>query len=298
MYNDVEYYYVKNIQGDIIGLVDSSGTWVVEYSYDAWGRVLLMTGTLASTLGQDNPLRYRGYFYDSETGLYYLKSRYYSPELGRFISSDSQLNIINGLSCFNLYAYCGNNPVNRSDMNGTFWEDVKSWVKGKVESAKSYVKKAVDSFVQKAVSKLFTSGSSNILKTLHYEARAIANGNHATYSQVISDDSWTKIGEDQTKFHDNRNGNSEQKFTHNDGREAVFDGDTLLPMTDSRYIATYNVCSIRQLPKNKNDHVITDYVLFGATTVLHGVYDVVPYYIWGNSSDDTTPLIDRIIMSN
>ena len=69
MYNGNDYYYVKNIQSDIIGLVDGSGTWVVEYSYDAWGRVLSVTGTMAMTLGQDNPLRYRGYFYDVEMGL-------------------------------------------------------------------------------------------------------------------------------------------------------------------------------------------------------------------------------------
>ena len=69
MYNNAEYYYVKNIQGDIIGLVDGSGAWVVEYSYDAWGRVLSVTGTLAATLGQENSFRYRGYFYDAGTEL-------------------------------------------------------------------------------------------------------------------------------------------------------------------------------------------------------------------------------------
>ena len=191
------------------------------------------------------------YINPAETGSYYLKNRYYNPKLGRFISADSQLDIVNGLSCFNLYAYCGNNPVNRCDANGKFWEDVKNWIKGKVESAKSYAKKVVDSFVQKTVSKVLSSGASNILKTLHYEARAIANGNHATYSQVDSDKNWIEVGANQTKFHDNRIGNPEKKFTHNDGREAVFDGDTLLPMTDPRYIATYNVCSIRQLPEKK-----------------------------------------------
>ena len=111
LYNEVEYYYVKNLQGDIIGLVDGNGAWVVEYSYDAWGNVLSVTGTMAATLGQDNPIRYRGYFYDAETGLYYLGSRYYSPELCSFISPDTLdiLGVSNNLYYKNLYAYCDNN---------------------------------------------------------------------------------------------------------------------------------------------------------------------------------------------
>ncbi|MBQ1189939.1 MAG: RHS repeat-associated core domain-containing protein, partial [Lachnospiraceae bacterium] len=123
MYNGNEYYYVKNIQSDIIGLVDGSGTWVVEYSYDAWGRVLSVTGTMAMTIGQDNPLRYRGYFYDVESGFYYVSSRYYDPGVGRFISADTTdiLGVDSDLYDKNLYAYCDNNPVMRKDLNGQVW---------------------------------------------------------------------------------------------------------------------------------------------------------------------------------
>ena len=123
MYNGVEYYYVKNLQGDIIGLVDGSGAWVVRYRYDAWGRVLSVTGNLAATLGQDNPLRYRGYFYDVETGFYYVSSRYYAPEVGRFISADTESVLFKdfeNLIQYNLYAYCWNNPVNMMDAEG-YW---------------------------------------------------------------------------------------------------------------------------------------------------------------------------------
>ena len=77
VYNGTTYYYLRNAMGDITGLVNTSGAQVVSYTYDAWGKLLSTTGTLASTLGVDNPLRYRGYFYDTETGLYYLTSRYY-----------------------------------------------------------------------------------------------------------------------------------------------------------------------------------------------------------------------------
>ena len=83
------YFYVRNLQNDVIALVDEDGNEVVHYTYDSWGKILSITGSLKDTVGQQNPFRYRGYFYDSETGTYYLKSRYYDPELRRFIRSDN-----------------------------------------------------------------------------------------------------------------------------------------------------------------------------------------------------------------
>ena len=114
-YNGVVYYYLVNAQGDVVGLIDSTGVAVVQYTYDAWGRLLSTSGTAASTLGINNPLRYRSYIYDRETGLYYLQSRYYNPTWGRFINAD------NNFSYLNLFAYCANNPVNATDPNGEHW---------------------------------------------------------------------------------------------------------------------------------------------------------------------------------
>ena len=88
IYNNNYYYYQKNLQGDVIRILNYSGNVVVEYTYDAWGKVLTTTGTLASTLGQYNPFRYRSYYYDTETGFYYLQSRYYDPVVGRFLNAD------------------------------------------------------------------------------------------------------------------------------------------------------------------------------------------------------------------
>ena len=105
----------------MISLIDSAGTSVVEYTYDAWGRVFPATGTLASTLGQANPFRYRGYYFDTESGFYYLQSRYYDPMTGRFINADdtSILQMTQGeLLGGNLYAYCGNNGVMNVDPDG------------------------------------------------------------------------------------------------------------------------------------------------------------------------------------
>ena len=79
-----------------MAILDTNGTKVVGYSYDAWGRLLTRTGSMASTLGLHNPLRYRGYVYDQESGLYYLQSRYYNPEIGRFINADNQIAEIGG----------------------------------------------------------------------------------------------------------------------------------------------------------------------------------------------------------
>ena len=119
-FNGTLYSYVHNLQGDIVGIVDSSGSLVVEYKYDAWGKpTLVRTLTTAyEALAELNPFRYRGYVYDEETGLYYLRSRYYSPKLGKFLISDYWLCTGQGVFSANRYCYCGNNPVIAIDGDG------------------------------------------------------------------------------------------------------------------------------------------------------------------------------------
>ena len=150
-YNGTVYYYMYNPQGDVIGLFNDNLDVVVEYAYDSWGNLVSMTGSLASTLGQDNPFRYRGYYYDSETGMYYLNSRYYHPQIGRFINADGYVQTGQGLLDKNMFAYCGNNPVNRIDPSGQSWADVKNWfaekwnsVKEKFESLKKKAEKFIN----------------------------------------------------------------------------------------------------------------------------------------------------------
>ena len=116
-------YYVRNAQNDITGLIDASGTLVVEYKYDAWGKLLSTTGSLASTIGVRNPFRYRGYYYDTETGLYYVGSRYYDPEIRRFISADDVSSLdrdVCSIHQYNMMLYCEGNPVNKLDEDGFF----------------------------------------------------------------------------------------------------------------------------------------------------------------------------------
>ena len=118
---DTLYYYLYSVQGDVIAIMRAAtGQVVAKYSYDAWGKCTV-TNASGYTVGEKNPFRYRGYYYDTETGLYYLNSRYYSPEFGRFISADNQLSIGDDLTGLNLFAYCGNNPINRVDPTGEAW---------------------------------------------------------------------------------------------------------------------------------------------------------------------------------
>ena len=115
-----EYYYIRNLQGDIIGLIDKNGTEVVSYTYDTLGKLISIEGSLKDTVGVKNPYRYRGYRYDTETGLYYLNARYYNPEWGRFINADGALGATGELLSYNMFAYCFNNPVNLEDPSGNW----------------------------------------------------------------------------------------------------------------------------------------------------------------------------------
>ena len=142
-YNGTIYNYIKNAQGDVVGLVDFNGTKVVEYIYDAWGNHLSTFGTMASTLGKYNPLRYRGYVYDTETGLYYLQSRYYNPAWGRFINADDTTLLASSPSKAhwdkNVFAYCDNNPLNRVDEDGECWNIIIGGIVGGIVSGASTI---------------------------------------------------------------------------------------------------------------------------------------------------------------
>ncbi|MBE6747808.1 MAG: DNRLRE domain-containing protein [Ruminococcaceae bacterium] len=112
------YYPLTNSRGDVVSIYNSSGTPVVTYEYDAWGNCTIVSDTSGRNIGELNPIRYRGYYYDSETKLYYLQSRYYDPEVGRFLNADGYVSTGQGATSYNMFAYCGNNPVMRSDPSG------------------------------------------------------------------------------------------------------------------------------------------------------------------------------------
>lgn len=124
------YYFEKNLQGDIIAIYTENGTKIGSYTYDAWGNCTISTESGTTTIQKRivrtlNPFRYRGYYYDTETGLYYVSSRYYDPRIGRWISPEpnvyeGEFDKNAGLIGYNVYAYCANNPVNNLDPTGEF----------------------------------------------------------------------------------------------------------------------------------------------------------------------------------
>ena len=130
LYRDGEvytYYAVCNSRGDVKQLYTGNGNLRVEYKYDAWGNTVSVTDgdfleiTNPNDIGNLNPIRYRGYYWDSETNLYYLQSRYYDPTTMRFINADGYVSTGQGMNGHNMFAYCGNNPVMYSDPTGEFW---------------------------------------------------------------------------------------------------------------------------------------------------------------------------------
>ena len=175
--NEEVYHVVVNSRGDVEALYDSAGTLKVRYQYDSWGKMVSVQDgagneiTDAGNIGLVNPIRYRGYYYDAEMEWYYLGSRYYDPEVGRFISADGKISSVGGdVNGYNLYVYCCNNPVNMTDPDGNWPQFIKNaakWVTQNVikPTAKWVAKnvvKPVTNAVKKALSKVNKTYSTGV----------------------------------------------------------------------------------------------------------------------------------------
>ena len=124
IYNGADYIFSKNLQGDVIGIYNGS-TLVAKYEYNAYGVITAITNANgndvsgnATHIANINPFRYRGYYYDTETGFYYLQTRYYDPVVGRFLNADAIVGANGSIIGYNLFAYCDNAPINRADPYG------------------------------------------------------------------------------------------------------------------------------------------------------------------------------------
>ena len=152
-------FKLDKLQGDIVEILDLCYSQVVSYEYDSWGNILSIKDsqgneiTDTTHIGLINPFRYRGYYYDNETKWYYLNSRYYNPEWGRFLNADTYLGVNKNFIAYNLYAYANNNPVNYSDFSGMFFGKAFNWLKKTYNSVKKVVKKVINA-VTNTISKI------------------------------------------------------------------------------------------------------------------------------------------------
>ena len=189
-YNNVLYYFRKNLQGDITGIYNATGTLVVEYEYTPYGAILSTTGSMATTIGTINPFRYRGYYYDTETELYYLITRYYDPEVGRFLNADVYVSTGQGILGNNMFAYCGNNPVVRIDENGQLWLTTFITVTIFASIIAAPVIMISEPIVPDAVceaGKLYLNANNYNLSSLMFEHAFIGNGDKFTENNLSED---------------------------------------------------------------------------------------------------------------
>lgn len=272
-YNSAYYYYDINLQGDVVGIYNSNGVKVVTYEYDPWGVITNITDTSGIDIGTINPIRYRGYYYDNETGFYYLQSRYYDPNICRFINADGQIAGVGGnVLGYNQFAYCFNNPVNMSDPTGQW----PAW-----NNLFSVGKKIVD-IVVKSIIVNTSPVVTNVAIKLHYNRNKL-NDTSRDEKELI-EEGYTKEPPSSDKFHQNNQLNNERnrKYVVGDwfSSEVVFYSDGTINNTPED-MGTFNIYS--------GDNPILNFV-------VHGAFDVVPYMIWGNNEDDSTTIIDRFIM--
>ncbi|MEE0128969.1 MAG: RHS repeat-associated core domain-containing protein [Eubacterium sp.] len=161
--NGTEYYYIKNAQNDVVAIADKDGNVLANYAYDSWGKVTEITGNTA--LAEQNPIRYRSYYFDFETEWYFLNTRYYSPDMCRFINADGVVGANSDVLAYNNFAYCSNDPVNNTDSNGQ-WK-----IKNFVKQVKSWAKKTWNDFKSSTSAKLGA-----LAKGIKSTVRATING--------------------------------------------------------------------------------------------------------------------------
>lgn len=222
------------------------------------------------------------YYSAADTGLYYLQTRYYDPAIGRFINADAYTSTGQGILGNNMFAYCNNNPIMGCDPCGTclhrwdFWNDCEECAN---KTLGDYFNEAVDVLVHSAVDALLGS-SATILRALHYNRNLM----NTTYTKEELDKMGAvPLGPKDDKFHqNNQKGGRNSKYVIGDwfSSEVVLYGDDTINNTPED-MGTFNV----YFGNNPVGNI-----------VIHGYCDVIPYMIWGNSPDDSTTLIDRILM--
>ena len=193
------YYYIKNYHNDIIGIIDNNGNLIVSYTYDSWGNVLSIKDndgneiTDNDNIGIINPFRYRSYYYDKETDLYYLNSRYYNPKWGRFISPDTLIGANQDIFSNNLYLYVSNNPINNIDgLGNSLLGSLLKGILGKLQKQPKKSKKKSTAKKAKKANKSSSKVIPNVSTSTSYSAGgSVAKGNAGSYLFDFSNSSGT-----------------------------------------------------------------------------------------------------------
>ncbi|MBO5211836.1 MAG: RHS repeat-associated core domain-containing protein [Clostridia bacterium] len=291
IYNGAYYYYDINLQGDVVGIYNSNGVKVVTYEYDPWGVITNITDTSGIDIGTINPIRYRGYYYDNETGFYLTGTRYYDPEIGRFINADNQIaGIGSDIRGYNLFAYCFNNPVNMSDPTGNW----PRWITATVTivaAVVTVVAVATGNIAVASVAAKITiaAGATYIAQSAHYDRRETKN-DVATLPQSpqeAKDSGWrgpdtTPKGPAADCHQYTAKDGPNKKYVSPDGhREVIYNSQNKIVL-DARDIGTYNFC-----PSNE--------LWYSNQSIGHLIHDIIPWVIFGNSDDDPGWVANEII---
>ena len=283
-YNTKEYFYIRDITGNITNIIDSNGTIKVSYEYDAWGKVINIDGD--EDLIEINSYLYKGYYYDKETSLYYCNSRYYDPEIRRWISiDDSSYLDVKSMSGVNLYCYCGNNPVMGHDPNGTwnwkkFWQGVATTVAIVIVVAAVAV--SCGASMGAVVSYAVAAGIGGLAGATYRAAAQDSHYNRNQYNVDLPIDEADAIAQgweqEIASYHQNNLLDGENiKYISPDGhREVVFYSDRKTINNTDEDMGTYNFASPKDNP------------------VGHFFVDVLPYWFWGNNENDKTSLWHRL----
>ena len=184
------YYLIKNLQGDVTRILNNNLETVAQYVYDPWGKlvnILDADGEPNSgiSIANINPIRYRGYYFDMETGFYYLNARYYDPALGRFINPDSQLNTSHGILGFNQFAYCLNNPINMTDFDGNKPGDLFDTMDEAARDFAEYINRTSIEDNREYASYIYTKTTWETKKVTYYNPSAFRKNIFAQFFNYI-----------------------------------------------------------------------------------------------------------------
>ena len=266
-YNGVTYYYKKNIQEDIIGILDSDYNVIVNYQYDAWGRILSITDnngneiTNTNHIAYINPFRYRSYYYDNETKLYYLNSRYYNPNWGRFLNADGTIAANEDVISHNLFAYVSNNPINKLDSDGNFAISLGIAIGGLLllGVASYYGAKAISEWVTYTVSDIVSNIKAQTITQTKLKEKIDLSGNHNVY--VLRDENTKKIeyvgrtiNREATKIRHKNNPNRTKLQIHFIAKDVSY--ETARGLEEFLIIDYYNTLN-RNNPMNNQIHGVS-----------------------------------------